>query len=41
MAPPFETLEELQKDALRKMDGERRLVAAKAKTLLRWAVGMG
>jgi len=38
MGLPFETLEELQRDALGKMDGERRLVAARAKTLLREAV---
>jgi len=35
MGLPFETLEVLQKEALGKMDGERRLVAAKAKQLLR------
>jgi plasmid replication initiation protein len=37
MGLPFETLEELQKDALGKMDGERRLVAQRAKQLLREA----
>lgn len=38
MGLPFETLEELQRDALGKMDGERRLVAQKAKQLLRMTV---
>ena len=40
MALPFETLEELQREALGKMDSERQVVARKVKQLLRTASSM-